>query len=73
MRHVPHPVPLWVRPCTGRFTCGPSSARPKTVHSEPYGNALAVFLLASVSSLDHLGGARTLGYQKKKRVNIITT
>ena len=41
--------------------------RPKIVHSEPHGDVLAVSLLASVSSMDHFGGARTLGYQKKKK------
>ena len=40
--------------------------RPKIIHSEPHGDALAVSLLASVSSLDHFGGAMTLGYQEKK-------
>ena len=41
--------------------------RPKIVHGEPHGDALVASLLASVSSLDHHGGARTLGYQKKKK------
>ena len=44
----------------------PQRPRSKTINVEPHGDALAASLLASVSSLGHYGGARTLGYQKKK-------
>ena len=45
----------------------PQRPKPKTVRGEPHGDALVASLLASVSSLDHHGAARTLDYQKKKK------
>ena len=39
--------------------CSIRDRRP--LHGEPHGDALAASLLTSVSSLDHLGGARILG------------
>lgn len=43
--------------------------RLKTVHRKPHGNALAVSLLASISSLNYYSGAMILGYQKKYTYN----
>ena len=39
--------------------CSIRDRRP--LHGEPHGDALAASMLTSVSSLDHLGGARIIG------------
>ena len=54
-------------PATGEFTCGtPPSETEDRSRWSTWWPVQARSFIASVSSLDHFGGVRTLGYQKKK-------